>query len=71
MKFDFHGSHVNENEVIIFFQKFEKKKKKKKSALAYCPGETRAKIGRTPCIKSTDNCDTDGRTTDDGQIAFL
>ncbi len=39
-------------------------------------GKPQLKFERNPCIKFRDNCDTDrrttdGRTTDDGQIAIL
>ncbi len=30
-------------------------------------GKPQLKFKRNPCIKFRDNCDTDGRTTDDGQ----
>ncbi len=33
-------------------------------------GKQQLKFERNLCIKFRDNCDTDGRTTDDGQIAF-
>ncbi len=37
-------------------------------------GKPQLKFERNPCIKFRDNCDTDGRTdgrtTDDGQIAI-
>ncbi len=30
-------------------------------------GKPQPKFERNPCIKFRDNCDTDGRTTDDGR----
>ncbi len=33
-------------------------------------GKTQLKFERNPYVKFRDNCDTDGRTTDNGQIAI-
>ncbi len=68
------GSHVDENEKYIFvknsnffFQKFKKKIDFFEISERMAQGKPQLKFERNPNIKFRDNCDTDGRTTDDGR----